>query len=127
MFSLMDPGEKTIYFSNAGHNAPLWIRNTGKIVELEKNGPPLGMIDDLVYGGKKFYPQTGDRLLIYSDGLVESENRHKEQFTLERVQGILSECGELSCQEIVDRLSGDLEEHTDHYRDDVSMILLEMP
>ena len=128
VFFLFDSRKKKVYYSNAGHNAPLLIRKqTKQIVELGKCGPPLGMIDDVDYQGKKFFPQTGDKLLIYSDGLVETENTEKDQFGMERVEGIVKENFGLPNEELLSILTGELEEHAAYYRDDVSVVLMEMP
>lgn len=128
VFFLLDSTKNRIYYSNAGHNPPLLLRAKSKnIVELEKCGPPLGMIDDVTYEGRKFIPEPRDKLLIFSDGLVESENKAKEQFTLGRVKSILTECSDLPNAEIMSILTTQLSEHTHAYRDDVSVLLLEMP
>ncbi len=61
---------------SAGH-PPAAVRHAGsgrwEVVETE--GPVLGLIDDAVYAATSGEMRSGDALLLYTDGMVESRNR----------------------------------------------------
>ncbi len=73
----------------AGHNPPLVLRKE-KITSLKATGVPVGLFCESKYDVHKFTLDTGDYLLLYSDGLTESsinnieygEERVKSQFKL---------------------------------------------
>jgi len=123
----LSPGR--LHVSNAGHNAPLLFQEKGeKIVELEKGGPPLGMMEDYEYEAAVVKVKPGDRLLVYSDGLVETPSPDGEQFGMERVISLIKEHIDESNEAIKDLLSSELEKHSHGvYNDDVSIMMLEIP
>lgn len=117
-----------VTMTNAGHNPPLYLpAGTDEIEELEKDGPPMGMMEDIDYGVRTIQTRPGDRLFIYSDGLVESKNSKGEMFGLQKVKDRLMARRNEPTKPIVDDLYAELDEHTAEYMDDVSIIYLEMP
>jgi sigma-B regulation protein RsbU (phosphoserine phosphatase) len=76
----------TIY-SNAGHPNPILLRKNGTLELLKKRGPTIGMGDfDLVDDRKtsfeegKLKMKPGDKLFIYTDGIVEYQNDNEELY-----------------------------------------------
>jgi serine phosphatase RsbU (regulator of sigma subunit) len=65
----------------AGHPSPLLVGRDGAVVALGTGGLPFGMLPDADFEETPFEMRAGDRLLIYSDGLVEAENAHGECFS----------------------------------------------
>lgn len=128
VFFLFDETGKKCFYSNAGHNPPLVLRpETGKIMELGKDGPPLGMMDDVEYAMHGLSVRPGDRILIFSDGLVEHRNEAGEEFGQERVENLMREHSTMPVKEFLPLLTGIFEEFVYEYKDDVSILLLEIP
>ena len=59
-------------FVQAGHPAPLLLRENGEATFLGDGGLPIGLIDDAPYSEHKLRLSTGDRMLLYSDGFTEA-------------------------------------------------------
>lgn len=119
---------KKIICSNAGHNAPFIFRpSTGEIYEFETCGPPLGMIDDCDYKIRRFHAQTGDKLFIYSDGVTEAPGDNDELFSEERLLNIIKSNPNTSNEEILEIIKSELNTFCSEFRDDVSIIILEIP
>jgi len=76
-----------VVMANAGHHPPLIKRENGKIEEVDGGNTPLGTISDITYEDISFDLNKGDSLLLYTDGITESTNRHKNEFGL---QGLLN-------------------------------------
>ncbi len=114
--------------SNAGHNAPICFRpSTGEMIFFKSCGPPLGMADDFPYKLLKAKTRSGDKLFIYSDGLTESPGPNEEQFSEKRVIELIKNNMNLSNKELINLLWEELDKFAIDYRDDVSMVLLEIP
>jgi anti-sigma regulatory factor (Ser/Thr protein kinase) len=79
LFLLLEPTTGEFTFANAGHNLPLCSTRQG-VVELRATGMPLGLLPGMRYSETQGRLEPGDRLLLYSDGLVEAHNPHKEMF-----------------------------------------------
>jgi sigma-B regulation protein RsbU (phosphoserine phosphatase) len=62
-------------YSVAGHPPPLlWRRSTQALHKLDETGLLLGVRLDEAYTETEFTVMAGDRLLLYTDGLLEAEN-----------------------------------------------------
>ena len=66
---------------NAGHTSTFLVRTDNTIQELSAGGIPFGMLDmDFPYQTEVVALQSGDRLLLYTDGVTEAMNEKGELF-----------------------------------------------
>lgn len=77
---------KEFVFTNAGLNIPL-LKTAGGIQFLKSEGPrfPLGVMKDVVYNERKLALNSGDVIIMMTDGIYEARNRDKEQYGEERL------------------------------------------
>lgn len=106
LYGVIDMKEKTITFSNAGHEPLFFYQKKTGTVELTETpkGIPLGVDVNSRFDQKKESINTGDILLLVSDGLREAMNKKKELFGTERIKSALLESVDLSSRLIVDHL-----------------------
>lgn len=90
LYLLLDPATGELTFANAGHNLPIWSSQEG-VVELRATGMPLGLLPGMRYSETQGRMEPGDRLLLYSDGLVEAHNPHKEMFGFPRLREMVGD------------------------------------
>jgi sigma-B regulation protein RsbU (phosphoserine phosphatase) len=84
----MDTGFAT--FANAGHLPLLVRRAQGKVDTLDRPaGPPLGIVEDIVYDNAEVALTPGEDLLLFTDGVTEAMNPAREQFTQDRLVEVL--------------------------------------
>jgi serine phosphatase RsbU (regulator of sigma subunit) len=74
IYAIVDQVRGTISWSNAGHLPPLVRAGDGTVGFLEGRGYPMG-VDDIEYGGGTRSFDSGARLVLYTDGLVERRDR----------------------------------------------------
>ena len=72
-------------YCNGGHNAPILLRAGGEAVPLERGGLMLGVLEEAPYDEETVDLETGDRLVIYTDGITERANEQGEEFGVERL------------------------------------------
>jgi sigma-B regulation protein RsbU (phosphoserine phosphatase) len=72
-------------YSRAGHNPPLWIQSSGRVTELIEGTVPLGFLANDAYAEATVQLEPGDLLVLYTDGLTDSENEQGEPFGAARV------------------------------------------
>lgn len=82
--------ETQVELVNAAHPAPILYKKATNTFEVIKNHPnalgPIGMADlPAVYVSQFLAMENGDELFIYSDGILETQNRAGEQFDEERL------------------------------------------
>ena len=72
-------------FCNAGHNPPLL---DGEYMKMAANAP-IGLWPEVDFEGEAVDNMHGKTLFVYTDGINEAENIHKEQFGEERLRELL--------------------------------------
>jgi hypothetical protein len=100
-FGLLDPRAQTLRFSSAGHLDPYVYRvATGKMEALSSWGFPLGVRRRDPFREHTVEFTAGDRLVLYSDGLIECVDDDGEPFGFERFEATIKSHGHLSAEEI---------------------------
>ncbi|MFD7441233.1 PP2C family protein-serine/threonine phosphatase [Streptomyces sp. NPDC059909] len=122
------PDEHVVQLVNRGHPPPLVLHH-GRVQTLTPASPlpPLGLED--LFNGPPAKPESypfvpGDRLLLYTDGVIESRNRDNDFFALpETMEGIGAGT---TPSEFLAELHKALIRHTEgHLADDVAMIFVD--
>jgi serine phosphatase RsbU (regulator of sigma subunit)/anti-sigma regulatory factor (Ser/Thr protein kinase) len=90
LYLLLDPETGELVFANAGHNLPICCTENG-VTELRATGMPLGLLPGMRYTETRAQMMPGDRILLYSDGLVEAHNTHKEMFGFSRLRQMVGD------------------------------------
>ncbi|MEO8218770.1 MAG: SpoIIE family protein phosphatase [Acidobacteriota bacterium] len=100
-FGLLDPISHRLRFSSAGHLDPYVFRAKLGILEpLSAWGFPLGVRRRDPFRELDVTFEAGDRLILYSDGLIEAVDDDGEPFGFSRFERVLLKSGELSAEEI---------------------------
>jgi anti-sigma regulatory factor (Ser/Thr protein kinase) len=89
LYILLDPATGDLTLANAGHNLPIWSSKDG-VQELRATGMPLGLLPGMGYTEIQAHLDPGDRLLLYSDGIVEAHNTRGEMFGFSRLREIIA-------------------------------------
>ncbi len=84
-FGIINPETLLITYVNAGH-PPALVRRGDELIELSPTSPPVGFFDLLEIEVKSFQFQKGDRLLLYTDGIIEAANPEGEFFGMARMK-----------------------------------------
>jgi sigma-B regulation protein RsbU (phosphoserine phosphatase) len=100
----------TFVYCNAGHNAPL-LRQAAGARELAPGGPVLGPIADASYQEGRVELAPGDTLVMFTDGVVELEDRDGVPFGNHRLYALIDETAGLRATEIVDSIFAALDRY----------------
>jgi PAS domain S-box-containing protein len=71
----LDPTTGTLRYVDAGHGYCVILRRSGELVRLTERSIPVGVLPDAEFLEGVARLEPGDSLLVYSDGLVETEER----------------------------------------------------
>jgi len=89
-----DPVTRCLTYVNAGHNAPVVLRNCGDVCEvlrLETGGPVIGLLPQRYQRGVLFH-ELGDLVVLFTDGVSESMNLHYKEWGEERLIELAKTC-----------------------------------
>ncbi|GAB4150655.1 MAG: hypothetical protein Kow00107_01200 [Planctomycetota bacterium] len=122
-----------ITFSCAGHTPMVIYRKTSKTIELVKpTGMAVGFDTGLVFNRSiqehKLRLRSGDRLVLYTDGVVEAMNRRGDKFGENRFYKFVKECAELTSKEFLLEFQKDLEDFRRgaEKSDDITLVTLKV-
>ena len=123
----IDPEAGRLSLVQAGHPTPLLVGRDGAVEPLGDGGFPVGMIQRAEYETLDVDFGPGDRLLVYSDGLVEAENAAGEQFSETRLRELVRERADRATPAILDALDRSLRKWrgSETLADDLSVLMLE--
>lgn len=100
-FGLLNPRTQKLRFSSAGHLDPYVYRAaTRRIEALSSWGFPLGIKRREPFREHEVSFETGDRLILYSDGLIEAIDDDGEPFGFERFEKTILANGEQPADEL---------------------------
>ena len=112
-YGILDALNRTLAYSNAGHNPPLLIDQAGNPRFEERGGVPLGMFRDSRYYEYYATIGPGEVLVLYTDGVTEAENSASEEYGRERLVDAVRRCRNLSAREMIDYIHQDVIDWTE--------------
>jgi phosphoserine phosphatase RsbU/P len=96
-------------YAGAGHPPILlWRASTRKTAELEENGMVLGLFADATYGEIEVTMELGDRVVLYTDGILEASSRSEELYGADRFKRLLELNSSLGANEFSNVLLDEL-------------------
>lgn len=123
-YAVLDSVDNRLTYCNAGHNPPLLIRPDGTSTELKAAGAVLGQFPRWLYEQSELQMRSGDKLLLFTDGLVEACNVDEESFGEHNVIRIARENLSSSAEELMGLLMRAASQHSGDFQDDASLIVL---
>jgi len=94
-------------YSAAGH-PPLLLSRGGKLERIESNGLVFGVTPEPDYPVHEISIRSGDRFLMYTDGVIEPENAKGKAFGDARLEQVILENQTRSPSELVDKLLSEI-------------------
>ena len=124
-YGVLDNSENRLTYCNAGHNPPLLVRADGVSSELRAEGAVLGQFPQWQYRQSQLQLGSGDRMLLFTDGLVEACSANDDAFGEENVICVARENRHSSAGDLMGLLMRAASEHCGgHFQDDASLIVL---
>jgi len=90
-YGVLDGPDKTLTYTNAGHNPPVLMHADGSHSRLEQGGAALGLFENWNFESGSANLKSGDRLVLYTDGLTEATNAQGEEYGETRLLELIRE------------------------------------
>ncbi len=124
-FGILDGIHHRLTYCNAGHNPPLLVRADGTSTQLDASGAVLGQFRHWLYEQNDLKIESGDRLLLFTDGLVEACDSNEEPFGENNLLRVAQENLTASATDSMTGLIQAASVHCDgHFQDDATLIVL---
>jgi phosphoserine phosphatase RsbU/P len=129
LYAVLNAKDKTLSLCSAGQTQPIYLSSksgASSLVETRGDTFPLGIIEDVDYQETILNMVAGDKIVLYTDGIVEAMNDKKEIFGFDRlleiVQGASSIKADALLKEILDNVNAFAGEVAQH--DDLTVIVI---
>jgi phosphoserine phosphatase RsbU/P len=124
-YAVLDHEQRRLTYCNAGHNPPIHIWADGTVIELNAAGAVLGQFPDWIYQQSELRLSSGDKLVLFTDGLVEASDDADELFGEERVAQVARQNVSSGAEAVKTNLMQSAAQHCGgHFQDDASIIVV---
>ncbi|MGH9943195.1 MAG: PP2C family protein-serine/threonine phosphatase [Pyrinomonadaceae bacterium] len=125
-YGVLDTTNKTLAFANAGHNPPLLLDAGGEARFIERGGLPLGMFMESRYYEYYLPVESGQTLVLYTDGLTEAVGADGSEYGRDRLELKVREGRDLTAEELIKFLYADVLDWTEGRGsgDDVTIVIM---
>lgn len=118
----LDAETREMRYAAAGHPAMLRLRG-GEVVEIAENGLLLAAAERAEYSERSIVLKPGDRLLLYTDGLVEAKDETGRMFGDRALAEALQSTAELAPAEAAERIVGEVQRFAKSQEDDLTALV----
>jgi len=127
-YGIYDAARAELEYTNAGHNYPILSKRDGGHRLLKDGGMIIGIIGDAAYESETLRMESGDLLVLYTDGLTEAVNAADEEFGEERLVGLVKRIRDLEAQQALDLILEDVVNFTGGQlqRDDLTIVAMKI-
>ena len=127
-FGILNLDTGKLEFVNAGHNPPLYFSNRKGRYEFLKTEPNmvLASIENIKYEKHEMHMEPGDRIFLYTDGIVEATNFNNNLYGEDRLQLYLNNNLFLSAKENIEGLKNDINKFVGKKEQFDDMTMLEL-
>ncbi len=132
IYLMIAPDGSGLRLARAGHTRPLvWRKNTGQIETLNSGGLAVGIdkgaVFERVTKDLEFQLESGDTLLLYTDGVNEAMDAQGEEFGEERIYTILADLAPQGPQAVIDALINEVDQFCGGRRghDDITLVVIQ--
>jgi len=118
----LNAASQELRYSAAAHPPMLLLRG-GEVTEITENGLMLAAFDFASYSTVTHSIRRGDRLVLYTDGVLEAANADEEEFGRDRLHALLRETAGLSHADAADRIISSVRQWSAAQSDDLTLLL----
>ena len=112
-YAVLDTAARTLCWAQAGHFSPLIVLADGTSTYLsERPGAPLALYEGQQYESSVVDVRPGDRVLMFTDGLVERRREHLD-IGLARLSGLAASHARLPPRDFVETLAASVTQRFD--------------
>ena len=121
---VLDSSSRNFRYCNAGHPYPILV-SSGAVRTLQQGGAVLGVFPSWKYEEWSVELSSGDRLLLFTDGITEADGPQGEEFGMERVATFAKTHASDSAAKINEQLLAEVTKFCGgQFRDDATLLVL---
>jgi serine phosphatase RsbU (regulator of sigma subunit) len=124
-----EPVSRVLKYVNAGHNSPIVVRRRNglcELLQLNSQDMPVGISADSRFTTTTFQLAIDDVVVAYTDGIIEADNPHGEEWGVRNLEDLLRSCSDATSEQIVDHILEEVSAFANGQpqRDDVTLVVM---
>jgi sigma-B regulation protein RsbU (phosphoserine phosphatase) len=125
---LIDTRRKGLHYINCGHVPPVIVHSNQEHITLTEGGMVIGLFENAQYKRGHLKLQSGDILVLCTDGITEAMDPHSEEYGEERLVECVQRAAQMKASEIVSEVYADVARYSRHgtHIDDKVMIAIKV-
>jgi sigma-B regulation protein RsbU (phosphoserine phosphatase) len=125
-FGCLDMSGHVLHYCNAGHNYPLFFRGHDEPLRLIAGGLALGCLESSPFEESRVELASGDRLVVFSDGISEAVNNADEEFGEARLSELAAANRGASAAELIEKILQSVGRHAGDrpQMDDMTLLVI---
>ncbi len=130
LYAVIDSQDKTLTLCSAGQTQPVHVSaKTGEAILVETKGDtfPLGILEDAAYEETQLSLEPGDKVILYTDGIVEAMNEEKEIFGFDRLLEVVKNSHTMTAETLLEEIKSKVNEFAGSaaQHDDITIIVIQ--
>lgn len=122
-YATLDLATRTLACSNAGHTPPILVRKDGSVWRPASDGMVLGVLEHNTYSRSEVPLRSGDRLVLFTDGITEAGSHEGREFGEDRLVEVVTAHRHQSAPDLLDSLFQEVSAFTRGvFADDATLI-----
>jgi sigma-B regulation protein RsbU (phosphoserine phosphatase) len=126
-YATIDAAKGQLAYSNAGHPPPILQHADGNLEFLNYHGPVIGLGSGAVFSQEERKLLPGDKLILYTDGILDHQNPSGEMFGKNRLIRTLQQCNDAPLQQAMQLIKNSLYKfsNSENSDDDITLMMIE--
>jgi sigma-B regulation protein RsbU (phosphoserine phosphatase) len=128
-YAVLDPTTRLLTYTQAGTPPALLVRShTAEVIPLHTRGTVIGILADVHLEEQQIQLEPGDKVLFYSDAIVETTDPAGEMLGVAGLRAFMAERGHLPLNTLLDEIYAFGQEYSGQatYDDDFTLVGLQI-
>ncbi|MBQ7567702.1 serine/threonine-protein phosphatase [bacterium] len=126
-YAVYDEETSILTYATGGHHEAVYVGADGSTELLRTDGGIVGALECLTWEEKQIALKPGDRVIVFTDGVIEAHDPSGQMFTMDKALQAIGEARHGSINSIIDRLFAAVADFTGGVNeDDVAVLVMEV-
>jgi sigma-B regulation protein RsbU (phosphoserine phosphatase) len=130
LFAVLNSRDRTMTLCSAGQTQPVLLSAKtaeASLVETRGDTFPLGILDDAEYEETQLKLEPGDKVVLYTDGIVEAMNEQEDMFGFERLLELVKNSQTQTAESLLEEIKSNVNEFAGSapQHDDITIIVIQ--
>jgi sigma-B regulation protein RsbU (phosphoserine phosphatase) len=125
-YGIIDSSKNELSYCNGGHNNPFFFSHDNKLTPLDKGGLIVGIMPSVIYEEDTIPFNSGDLLVIFSDGITEAMNNTEEEFGEQRLIDVILQNKNEPAKDLIEIIIKKVQEFSgiQSQMDDITLVII---